>query len=182
VPIVTTQTERIGTDQPTTDKTVTYNDTGTILNVTPRIHHDGMVSLEITQQVSNAIANRTSSISSPVIQTREIKTSLSIRDGQPVILGGLISRGHTTTGNKVPFLGDLPGIGRFFRFDGVETTRTELLVMITPHVVYADSLDQFQANYKPVADNLRARLHSDFSQEDRLPVSARRGLTREVTP
>lgn len=173
VPIVTTQTERIGTDQPTTDKTVTYNDTGTILTVTPRIHHDGMVSLDITQQVSNAIANKTSSISSPVIQTREIKTSLSIRDGQPVILGGLISRGKTNSGNKVPFLGDLPGVGQLFRYDSAETTRTELLIIITPHVVYADSLDQFQANYKPVADDLRKRLHSNISREDRLPAFAR---------
>lgn len=162
VPIVTTQTERIGTDQPTTDKQVQYNDTGTILTVTPRIHHDGMVSLDVMQQVSNAVANKTSSISSPVIQTREIKTSLSIRDGQPVILGGLISRGKTSTGNKVPLLGDLPGVGQLFRHDGKETTRTELLVIITPHVVYADSLDQFQANYKPVSDDLRARLHTDF--------------------
>jgi type II secretion system protein D len=173
VPIVTTQTERLGTDQPTTDKTVTYNDTGTILIVTPRIHHDGMVSLDVTQQVSNAIANKTSSISSPVIQTREIKTSLSIRDGQPVILGGLISRGKTNTGNKVPFLGDLPGVGHLFRFDSEDTTRTELLVIITPHVVYADSLDQFQANYKPVSDELRTRLHTTISRDDRHPVFAR---------
>jgi general secretion pathway protein D len=173
VPIVTTQTDRVGTDQPTTDKTVTYNDTGTILIVTPRIHHDGMVSLDVTQQVSNAIANNTSSISSPVIQTREIKTSLSIRDGQSVILGGLISKGKTNTSNKVPFLGDLPGIGQLFRFDSEDTTRTELLIIITPHVVYADSLDQFQANYKPVADDLRNRLHSTISREDRLPAFAR---------
>jgi len=173
VPVVTTQTERIGTDQPTTDKQVQYNDTGTILSVTPRIHHDGMVSLDVIQQVSNAIANKTSSISSPVIQTREIKTSLSIRDGQPVILGGLISKGKTNTGNKVPLLGDLPGIGQLFRHDGEEFTRTELLVIITPHVVYADSLDQFQATYKPTVDDLRHRLNSVFSQGNGSPASTR---------
>ncbi len=173
VPVVTSETERTGTDNPITDKTVQYYDTGTILKVTPRIHFDGVVSLEVSQQVSQAIANQTSAINSPVIQTREVKTSLSVRDGQPVMLGGLISRGHTSTGNKVPLLGDLPGIGWLFRYDGTENKRTELLVMITPHVVYADSLDAFTSNYKSAANNIQGRLHDAISRGDRPSAFAR---------
>lgn len=158
VPVVTSETDRTGTDQPTTDRQVQYFDTGTILKVTPRIHFDGMVSLNVSQQVSQATANQTSSINSPVISTREIKTQLSVRDGQPIMLGGLISRGDTKTENRVPVLGNLPGIGWLFRYNGSQQKRTELLVMITPHVVYADGLDAYQATYRPTVKDLESRL------------------------
>jgi type II secretion system protein D len=158
VPVVTSETNQVNAATPTVDRQVQYFDTGTILRVTPRINFDGMVGMEVNQQVSQATANQTSSINSPVISTREIKTRLSVRDGQPIMLGGLISRGHTNTANKVPLLGDLPGLGFLFRFNGTEQKRTELLVMITPHVVYADDLDAFQANYRPMAKELSSRL------------------------
>ena len=134
------ETNQTAVATPTVDRQVQYFDTGTILKVTPRINYDGMVSLDVSQQVSQATQNQTSSINSPVISTRSIQTKLSIRDGQPVILGGLISRNVTRNENRVPFLADLPGLGQLFRYNGNDDKRTELLVMLTPHVVYANNV------------------------------------------
>ena len=161
VPVVVSETNQTAVATPTVDRQVQYFDTGTILKVTPRINYDGMVDLSVDQQVSQATQNQTSSINSPVISTRSIQTKLSIRDGQPVILGGLISRNVTRNENRVPFLADLPGLGQLFRYNANDEKRTELLVMLTPHVVYANNLEAFQAGYESTAHDLRSRLGHD---------------------
>jgi general secretion pathway protein D len=159
VPIVTTETERVGVDTPTYDKTVQYKDTGTILKVTPRINYDGVIILDINQQVSQATTNETSGINSPVISTRELKTKLAVKDGQSIMMGGLISKDNNNTESKVPILGDIPLLGWMFKYQKESAAKTELLVMITPYVIESDDvLDQYVKKFQEKMAGLRKEI------------------------
>jgi len=159
VPIVTTQTERTSTDDPIYDKTVQYKDTGTILKVTPRINYDGVIILDINQQVSQATDKRYSDINSPTISTRELKTKLAVKDGQSIMMGGLISKNTTDNESKVPILGDIPLLGWLFKYQKQATAKTELLVMITPYVIESDDvLAQYVKKFQEKMGGLRREI------------------------
>ena len=116
-------------------QSVQYRTTGITLNVTPTVHAQGTVTLIITQVVSEAQTNTTSSINSPLILNREITTEVVATDNQTVVLAGLIKDNTSTTETKVPWIGDLPLIGNFFKTTSTARDRTELVIMITPHIV-----------------------------------------------
>jgi general secretion pathway protein D len=90
VPIITSQVGDISA-QTTVNQTIQYKDTGVILKVTPKINYDGIIILDINQQVSSASSNTLSGTESPVISNRELATKLAVRDGQTIFMGGLIS-------------------------------------------------------------------------------------------
>ena len=77
----------------------------------------------------------TSLAGSPTILNRQISTSLTLKDGGSLLMGGLISGSQSAGETGVPVLGRLPGIGRLFRTDAVQEDRTELMVMVTPYVI-----------------------------------------------
>ena len=116
-------------------RSVQYRSTGISLNVTPSIHARGIVTLEITQEVSEAQANITSDISSPMVLNRSISTEVVAADGQTVLLGGLIKENKSRTVTKVPFLSSIPVLGHLFKTTSVGSDRTELVIMITPHII-----------------------------------------------
>jgi general secretion pathway protein D len=158
VPIVTTETQQTG-ESTAVDKTVQYKDTGTILNVTPRINYNGIILLDIDQQVSQATETTSSTINSPTISTRELKTKLAVKDGQSILMGGLISKDVTKNQNKVPLLGDIPILGWFFKYEKEVDTKKELLVMITPYVIESeDVLDQYIRQFQDKMQGLRKEM------------------------
>ena len=162
VPIVTTATERSTTETPTVDKTVQYKDTGTILTVRPRINYDGIIILEVEQQVSQATETKTSGIDSPTISTREIKTKLAVKNGQSILMGGLIKKDNTVTESKVPLMGDIPLLGWLFKYQKDSTNKTELLVMITPYVIESEGvLDQYIQQFQDKMQELREELSAE---------------------
>ncbi|MBX7072137.1 MAG: hypothetical protein K1X71_03230 [Pirellulales bacterium] len=118
---------------------------GLILGVTPRISPDGMVVMEIDAErselgpVNEGIPISTSStgevIRSPVINTTRAQTTVSAVDGQTIVLGGLISQTKRMNTRRVPWLSDVPLLGMLFRYDLMQKARTELLIILTPHVV-----------------------------------------------
>lgn len=114
---------------------IQYRKTGVLLSVKPVIHSGNQIDLEITQEVSESQVNTTSDLSSPSIYTRRIETSLGLKDGGSVMLGGMISTTTTAKSSGVPFLKDLPLIGSFFRVDGENVTKTELIMLIIPYIV-----------------------------------------------
>ena len=116
-------------------RSVQYRSTGVSLQVTPSVHAKGVVTLEITQEVSEAQANTTSDISSPIILNRTITTEVVAADGQTVLLGGLIKENKSETVTKVPFLGSIPILGYLFKTTSKGFDRTELVIMITPHII-----------------------------------------------
>jgi len=135
VPVLRQQSSNPAQGQTGVTNQVDYIDTGVVLNVRPVIRADRRVDLEISQEVSEAQSNDTSDISSPLIFTRSLSTSLSLQDGQTVLLGGLKSQNRSNTRTGVPGLSRIPGVGALFENQSAGKTDTELLVFITPYVV-----------------------------------------------
>jgi type II secretion system protein D len=117
---------------------VEKEDIGVILEVTPSINPDGFVRMTIMPEISNLSA-RTTQISedfeSPIITRRTADTTVTVHDGQTIVIGGLISDRFEKRDRMVPFLGELPFIGPLFRSNSEETAKTELLIVLTPHVI-----------------------------------------------
>ncbi|MCK5801361.1 MAG: hypothetical protein KAI66_00945 [Lentisphaeria bacterium] len=115
-----------------------YQDTGTILTVTPFITAGNEVRVVIEQEVSDVIETSRADSSTPDISNKKLNTTLIIPDGGTIMMGGLIdtekSDGHT----GIPFLKDIPYLGRLFRTNVSSSKRTELLVLITVHVIDPD--------------------------------------------
>ncbi len=115
---------------------VAYRKTGVQLEIEPLVQANGLVDLRISQQLSEARPSAATSLAgSPTILNRQISTSLTLRDGGSLLMGGLITGNQNAGASGVPFLGKLPVFGRLFRADAVQEDRTELLVMVTPYVV-----------------------------------------------
>jgi general secretion pathway protein D len=115
-------------------QTIQFRDTGVILSVTPRISANGVIMLNIAQEVSSAQPNSTSGIVAPVISKSQFQTTAMVKDGQTLALGGIITTSNTLTKNRIPLLGDIPGVGALFGNTGVNNARRELVLVITPHV------------------------------------------------
>ncbi|MGH1482986.1 MAG: type II secretion system secretin GspD [Geminicoccales bacterium] len=135
VPIVTQQAEGVETSDARVVNTVEQRQTGVILNVTPRVNANGQVVLDIRQEVSDVVRTTTSGIDSPTIAQRRINTSVAVSSDQTVVLGGLIQEDVEDINSGVPILKDIPGIGALFGATTKATSRTELLVLITPKVL-----------------------------------------------
>lgn len=118
-----------------TIQSVEYRTTGTTLSVTPSVHAAGIVTLVINQVVSEAQSNTTSDISSPMILNRSLLTEVVAGDGQTVLLGGLIKENESQTVTKIPILGSIPVLGNIFKTTSTGFNRTELIIMITPHII-----------------------------------------------
>ena len=138
VPIVTSQGTSSQLQQQGTSailQSIQYKDTGVILTVKPTIYAGSQIDLEIRQEVSEAVPNNTSQVSSPIINTRTVSTQLSLQDGATVLLGGLIMENANSTSTGIPGLKDIPGVGFLFGTQNVMKTRSELFVFITPYIV-----------------------------------------------
>lgn len=135
VPIVTQTARDVGSTTAPIVNSVSLKDTGVILRVSPRVNESGRVVLDIEQEVSDVVQTTTSGIDSPTIQQRKIQTTVVVSDGESIALGGLIQQSATLRRGQVPVLGDAPIIGNLFKSKTDKKERTELLILITPHVV-----------------------------------------------
>lgn len=135
VPIAT-QTSSATDEQSLAITQVSYRDTGIILTVLPRVGVGGRVSLDIEQEVSDVSATRASGIDSPTISTRRVSTSVVLADGQTLALGGLVQERDNKSRAQVPGAGNIPVLGALFGTRNSRKTRTELLILIRPRVVY----------------------------------------------
>jgi general secretion pathway protein D len=115
--------------------TIQYIDTGILLTVTPRINAGGQVTMDINQEVSTASITTTSSINSPTISKRAVKTTVVVQSGETMILGGLITESKTTASSGLPYLSKIPIFGGLFGVQSTADIRTELVLMITPRLV-----------------------------------------------
>lgn len=127
---------------------VEYVDVGIQLNVIPRINPDGLVVMQVTASRSKvgpeedgipiSVAADGSVLRAPRIEIAEAQTTVSAMDGQTVILGGLITKDTEEIHRQVPWLGDVPVLGRLFSYDSVTVEKTELLIILTPRVVESE--------------------------------------------
>jgi general secretion pathway protein D len=142
--------------------TTTYQDTGIILKVWPHVHIDGVVDLEIQQEVSDVVGGTSSSTTNlnPTISERRIHSTVSVASGQTVLLGGLMSEETDKTQTGVPILRQIQVLGDLFGSTTKSKTRTEIIVFVKPHVI-RDGFDA-QNVAEAFRDGLRT-MHSDIS-------------------
>jgi type II secretion system protein D len=137
VPLVTSVTYSAINGLPI--NSVTYRDVGIILRVTPFITSDGYVEMIVAPEISSLDRTQTIPISqgvvAPVINTRSADTVVVTPDGQSVVIGGLMESSKNNTESKIPFLGDIPGLGNLFKRKQKGGTKTELIIFLTPHIV-----------------------------------------------
>lgn len=120
---------------------VSYQDVGVILKVTPFITADGMVEMIVAPQISTLDNSTTvpisQGVSAPVINVRSADTVVVTPDGQTVIIGGLMSKTKASSESKIPLLGDIPYLGNLFKRRTSTGQDTELMIFLTPHIVQA---------------------------------------------
>lgn len=109
-----------------------FADIGTTLRVTPRVSPDGWITMLVHPEVSTLTAALDAG---PRISTREADATIRVRDGETIVIGGLIRREDSRNNGKVPILGDIPILGLFFRKSSADLSSTELVVFITPHII-----------------------------------------------
>ncbi|MCX6369320.1 MAG: hypothetical protein NTX57_21830 [Armatimonadetes bacterium] len=110
-----------------------FLDVGIILTVTPRITSNGYVTMDVTQTANDFV--RYTDFNAPVVNQREAQTTVSVKDGETIVLGGIIKNSISATTNKLPVLGDIPVLGKLFQSNGTTKSKTELLVFLTPRIV-----------------------------------------------
>ena len=121
---------------PVTQTTITYIAVGVNLEILPRITLDGLVTSHILTEVSSVAAYvQTPNGQVPQISLRQSRTQATVRDGEPFVVGGLLEDEEISTLTKIPLIGDLPLIGGFFRSRHDSTTRSNLFIVITPHII-----------------------------------------------
>jgi general secretion pathway protein D len=118
------------------DRNVQYEDVGTNLTIIPTINGEDEVSVQVLQEVSTLTQQTVrAALDAPVISTREAATRAVIRDGQTVVIAGLIGETESVIDEGVPFLKDLPLLGVLFRRSSVVRNRSELVIFVTPRVI-----------------------------------------------
>jgi hypothetical protein len=129
-----------------TTNSIQYRSVGLILEVIPRISPDGLVVMQITANKSEVgpegegipifISPAGAVLRAPRIEVTQARTTISALTGQTVVLGGLIQTRKGDVHRRVPIISDIPLIGNFFRYDSVQEERRELLIVLTPQIIY----------------------------------------------
>lgn len=136
VPYLTQTSQSTETTNAQVINSVDYRDTGIILRVTPHVGSDGLVVMDVGQEVSGVSPTiTTTGINSPTFTERSVNSRVAIQDGQTIGLAGLISDNDSHANQGLPGLKDVPLLGALFGSQTNKRTREELLVLITPHVI-----------------------------------------------
>jgi general secretion pathway protein D len=134
IPILTS-TQQSTLAQANIVQSIQYRDTGKILTILPQVNSAGLVNMEIRQEVSAVGTAAFGDTNSPSFITREAETTVVVQNGESVLIGGIIDDNVTRSRSGVPFLMDLPVLGRLFRVESESVNRTELIILITPYVI-----------------------------------------------
>ena len=156
------QSRQSVTDGGVSQTSIEYKDTGVKLKVTPSVNDGGLVTLEVTQSVTD-VGNIDTATRQRSFNERSVSSKVAVRDGDSVVLGGLIRDNASSGKSGVPLLMDIPVLGSLFSTTVDESVRTELLIFITPRVVESD--DQIRALSREMRDRMRG-----ITNFDDLPV------------
>ncbi len=173
-----------------TSTSVDYRQTGVITQVTPRVNSGGLVTLDIAQEVSGIASGSSttgtsgSTINSPTFTERAVKSRVVVQDGQTIGLAGLITDNDSRANNGIPFLKDIPLLNLITSQQNNTRTRTELLILLTPHVL------RDQRDARALTEDLREELpraavmpyelqHQPASGSDDPARNLRKGLGSE---
>lgn len=150
VPRITgSTTSTVGVVQPQ----ITDANVGIILQVTPRTSPDGTIVMVVNAEksavgpqssaITIAVDSQGNPITSPQILITTAQSTVSARSGQTVVLGGLITKDQQESTSRIPYLADIPVLGKLFRFDSVSNLRTELLIILTPFIIQSDEQNEW---------------------------------------
>ncbi|MDE0166535.1 MAG: hypothetical protein OXL36_15685, partial [Bryobacterales bacterium] len=134
--------------------TVTNVQTGVTLWITPRINASGIVTLMINQEVSVPMAPASGGIASPSIERRNVSTQITMADGDTVAIGGIMSETDLYSRSRVPLIGKVPILGSLFGSTSSSKQKTELIILITPRVVYDEN------EFVTMSNEFKSRLRS----------------------
>lgn len=143
-------------------ESIVYKDTGVMLSVTPSVNAGGLITLDISQQVTD-VGDLDTATGQRAFLTRQIQTRVAVRSGEPIVLGGLIRENDTTGRNGVPLLSSIPVVGALFGNTTSNNNRTELLVLMTPRALEDDEA------LRSASAEMRQRMRS-MSLQPALPI------------
>jgi general secretion pathway protein D len=155
IPTVTAETVVPTSGEAIVTTTVQYRDTGVLLSVTPHINERGLVTMDIYQEVSEQAEDvEVAGQSFPSFFKRVVQTTLTVKHGQTIVLGGLIRENRSDASSGIPWLARLPLIGFIFGATRDAFDKTELIILLTPIVIV--DLDDVDA----VTDGFKSRVNS----------------------
>ncbi len=158
---------------------VNFVDVGVRLAVTPEINRQGFVTLKIKPEVSSTDPTKTVTLKNPdgstrtvvpFVNTSEAETSVSVKDGTTIIIGGLMKDTLVNHKESVPFLGDIPGIGKFFSSKGKTKEKTELVILLTPHIVDGEKITDEAKKYMADWDTTDEKIKIEEPKEPELKL------------
>lgn len=161
-------------------------DVGIILNVTPSVSADGkMITLLLMPEVSDLVkwinyGNEIYPIQQPIFETRNVTTSVHVNDGETIVLGGLITDKTTTYEDKVPFLGSVPFVGRFFRTHAQTSSKANLVVFVTARLITSRGTELAEERAISEAEKKRLEQRLRESKEEAGELSPGVGTTAIV--
>ncbi len=161
VPIITQQAQSVSDGNAPIISTVQLRETGVLLDVKPRITANGMVVLEVSQEVSEVAETSTGGINTPTIQQRQFTSTVAVPNNGTVALGGLIRESRTNNNSGIPGLKNAPLIGNLFRSKDRSARRTELIIFLTPRIV------RNRSESEEVLDYLQSKMESLTTRLDR---------------
>lgn len=169
----------------TTAENVTFIDVGVILSVTPTINPDYYVNMKIRPEVSAVVRTLTTAEGNviPIVSTQEAESTVLIRDGVTVILGGLISDSRVRRDSRIPVFGSLPIVGPLFRNTSYNLVKDEIVIFLTPHILSGDTA--YEGSWVPsqgVEKYIEEEIRSRAKESDVVtPDSSNKSSFREDT-
>ncbi len=164
-PVATTTYENNDSNDGVFETDIQYKDTGIILSFTPHINDRGLVSMDISQEVSR-VEDATNALG-PTFSQRTVKTSLTVKDGQTIVIGGLMSESDSKSNSGVPFLAKLPVIGFLFGTDSNSQDKTELIILIKPTVIKdLDDIDDVTREFKERVSSVATKIDERIQPND----------------
>ncbi len=149
-----TTTTTTGQTTTTVSEAVTFVDVGIQLSVTPTINDEGDVVMKVKPEISSVVSTliTPSNNKIPIIDTSMAETSVMVKDGTTIVIGGLRKEEKTSSYEQLPWLGNIPLLGNLFKTGNGKKERTELLILLTPHIITGDKFttgDDREFHHKP---------------------------------
>ncbi len=133
--------------------TISQVNTGVTLSTTANVNQSGIVTLIINQEVSSPQAPPAGGIQSPSFSKRMVQTQVTVQDGDTIAIGGIITESNTYSTAGLPFLNRIPVIGAFFGNRSYSKSRSEMIIFMTPHVIY--DTNQIQEASQELQDRMK---------------------------
>ena len=184
-PILTNTYTTTGTATPgVVEGTIEYKDIGIILTVTPRISDGKLVTLDVAVESSTVGQTTLGNLSAvPFFGKKTAKTTLSITEGQMIVIGGLIEDKKTTTNEGVPFLSKIPILGALFGYKTDQVDKTETVLFLTPHVI--TDLDESNRVTQEIREKMfaiRKELERQNKGQDKQKETEQPGKKQQTNP